>query len=547
MAEKLISAAIIYLNYLHIFFNRQKKSAAFTNHLLEIKAPLFSILLFLFLNLIGKSSSAQIVGQYTGIDFATSYTNPVQGGPCSNIAAINAAIGDANFINGTADIPLGWQFSGTWNSGLTYYNGPGTELLLVSLHTYAEQWYVALRLSNGTTTVFLPYALTIVTTNANGTLTFCGGVSSNTNYERPSQELDFASYTIPAGIGVIGIIFEPFADGAADPDPHGVLVLQGTSSALPCDTSITTTQSICQGDSVLFQGIYYGTTGTYVDSLTNVAGCDSILSLNLTVNPKYLITRNQSICQGDSVLLDGSFQTITGVYTDSLQTNFGCDSIIVTNLTVNPTYLINQKLAICVGDSILLGGSFQTTAGLYTDSLQTNFGCDSIVTTTLTIRQFADAGITFDNSLCVDDSSIFMTAAITGGLWSGIGITNSVTGQFNPNIAGAGEHAIVYNFFSTCATSDTVIVIVVPECKLEIPNVFTPNGDGSNDFLVFKNLENSPNNHLIIYNRWGQNIFETDSYKNNWNGDAHAAGTYFFILQVNNSETTYKGFFIMMK
>ena len=240
------------------------------------------------------SFSQIIVGPYTGIDHATNYTNPQQGGACGNIAGINASIGDADFVNGAAEVPLGWQFSGTWASGATYYDGPGSEVLLVSLHTYTEKWHVALRLSDGTTTAFQPYNLTIVTSNATGSLNHCGGVVNNFNYERPSQELDFASYVIPGGVGVIGIVFEPFDDGAVNPDPHGVMILQGTPSATPCDTTITSQVTLCQGDSTLFQGNYYNSAGMYYDSLQTPAGCDSILVLDLTVNPIFVTNLNPS-------------------------------------------------------------------------------------------------------------------------------------------------------------------------------------------------------------------------------------------------------------
>ncbi len=586
-------------------------------------ANVISLLIFIFLSIIGINSFSQSVAPYTGIDYATNYTNPTAGAACSNIAGINASIGDADFVNGSAEVPLGWSFSGTWNSGLIYYDGPGNELLLVSLHTYTEAWYVSLLLSNGSTTPSQPYYLTLVTSNANGSLNYCGGVVFGFNYERPSQLLDFADYVIPAGIGVIGIVFEPFDDGAVDPDPHGVLVLQGTTSSVPCDTLIITNEEICQGDSVLFQGIYYSTTGSYTDSLQTSGGCDSVLTLNLTVNPTYLAYQSQSICQGESILLGGSLQTTAGIYTDSLQSASGCDSLTITTLSVGNLYNDSTTLSICQGQSAFVGGAFQTVAGNYYDTLQTVLGCDSVITTNLTIIPIVNSTITPVNSFCENSSLSNFIAATVGGVWAGNGIVNASNGQFDPSIAGVGLHEITYTIGGNCGSADTINVMVFPVpnfsittvedtcifgvgsisttitsgtppysylwntgsitpnqynvisgeysltvtdgnncsktilivvgnmeigCFVVVPNVITPNGDGANDFLVFKNLEIFPNNHLIIFNRWGLSLFEKEGYQNDWNGAKYSDGTYFFILELNDKKSTiHKGSFTLIK
>ena len=83
---------------------------------------------------------------------------------------------------------------------------------------------------------------------------------------------------------------------------------------------------------------------------------------------------------------------------------------------------------------------------------------------------------------------------------------------------------------------DTLIIDVINE--LIIPNVFTPNGDGVNDNLVFKNLHAFPDNKLSVLNRWGKTIFEKTGYQNDWGGDGHSDGTYFFILELNDKDNT---------
>ena len=69
-----------------------------------------------------------------------------------------------------------------------------------------------------------------------------------------------------------------------------------------------------------------------------------------------------------------------------------------------------------------------------------------------------------------------------------------------------------------------------------MPNSFTPNGDGFNDFFVIQGLEAFPNTKLTIFNRWGSEVYSVSSYTNNWDAsDAHD-GTYFYILELFNGE-----------
>lgn len=73
---------------------------------------------------------------------------------------------------------------------------------------------------------------------------------------------------------------------------------------------------------------------------------------------------------------------------------------------------------------------------------------------------------------------------------------------------------------------------------LKRPNVFTPNGDGYNDYLVFENIELFPKNRLIIINSNGVKTFEQNQYNNSWDAINIPDGTYFYILEVNNGQKT---------
>lgn len=170
---------------------------------------------------------------------------------------------------------------------------------------------------------------------------------------------------------------------------------EGTSTACnvtgECDsTTVTVSLSdsstlsdvfLCEGDSVLAFGIYRDSAGTYYDTLQNTAGCDSIIVQQVLVNASHEDTLPSiEICVGDSALIFGAYADTTGWYVDSAQTASGCDSVSVQQLLVFEQLQTQlTSFQICNGDSVLIFGVYRDTAGLYTDTLTSSAGCDSVV------------------------------------------------------------------------------------------------------------------------------------------------------------------------
>jgi gliding motility-associated-like protein len=125
-------------------------------------------------------------------------------------------------------------------------------------------------------------------------------------------------------------------------------------------------------------------------------------------------------------------------------------------------------------------------------------------------------------------------------------ITQSSGGEGTVTVNSSG----IYTLTATddCQNSDivTINIEMLPGCEVDEVNVFTPNGDGKNENLVFKSLEYFPNSKLVIFNRWGEKVYENDNYKNDWNGENMHSGTYYYNLTIPNSETK-TGFFKLMK
>jgi gliding motility-associated-like protein/uncharacterized repeat protein (TIGR01451 family) len=86
---------------------------------------------------------------------------------------------------------------------------------------------------------------------------------------------------------------------------------------------------------------------------------------------------------------------------------------------------------------------------------------------------------------------------------------------------------------------------------LFIPNLFTPNGDGNNDTFEIKGLDQFPDNELTIVNRWGNEVFRTNNYQNNWTGEGLNEGTYYYLLKARKNGATewkvFKGYITLIR
>ncbi len=106
-------------------------------------------------------------------------------------------------------------------------------------------------------------------------------------------------------------------------------------------------------------------------------------------------------------------------------------------------------------------------------------------------------------------------------------------------------YILVQKDFKFDETRDTVTVTVDAHCyevvipEIRIPNVISPNGDGINDKFVIENGK-FYNMKLNIFNRWGNQIFESNDYQNNWPASEIADGVYFYILTSTNPKQEVK-------
>lgn len=186
---------------------------------------------------------------------------------------------------------------------------------------------------------------------------------------------------------------------------NGITTSTDTTIVRVRTSSTIINTSICSGQSYLFNGINRITAGSYLDTFTNYTGCDSIVTLNLTVRSTSTGTINRSICSGQSYLFNGVNRTAAGTYRDTFTNYTGCDSIVTLNLNVRSTSTGTINTSICSGQSYLFNGISRTTAGAYRDTFTNYTGCDSIVTLNLTVRSTSTG--TINTSICSGQSYLF--------------------------------------------------------------------------------------------------------------------------------------------
>ncbi len=190
--------------------------------------------------------------------------------------------------------------------------------------------------------------------------------------------------------------------------------------------SFTQNLIICSETSVMVGNNAYTTSGTYMDTFVTTNGCDSVVTTNLTVLASNTSAQSHIICMGDSVIVGGVVYYYLGLYTNIQTAANGCDSIITVYLSIFPNNINSQYFSICEGDSVLVGNSIYTAAGSYTDTLMGLNGCDSIVNTTITIAPAFLVTIGNNGSILLANPS-----SLPNYLWSNGDTTTTISPTTN--------------------------------------------------------------------------------------------------------------------
>lgn len=196
-----------------------------------------------------------------------------------------------------------------------------------------------------------------------------------------------------------------------------------------------------------------------------------------------------------------------------------------------------------------------TQEGKYTYRLNSLSGCEGADSINVEIVNFLPAPSIFCGQVTVDGKQ-YIWDSIPGAIgyqysldninWSPIAVFPSPSpqlGNISTRIPGLATPQVYIRAFNDAPEDLAGLckygqATLTPDCEVIVimPNAFTPNGDGINDFLDLGLIDIFPGNQLTIYNRWGRMVLDETDYQNDWNGGDESAGTYFYVLDLNDPE-----------
>jgi hypothetical protein len=221
--------------------------------------------------------------------------------------------------------------------------------------------------------------------------TIVGGITVYPNYDTVlgiNDILEVCENDLPFILGTQSITTNGFYTETFT-SVHGCDSVVSVNLVINPSESVSFTDTICENDlPYAFNSQSIWTPGQHKDTLKTVEGCDSIITLHLVVHPEFAVNLKDSVCESELPYYFGS-QSISapGQYKNTLKTIEGCDSIITLDLVVHPEFTVNLKDSVCESELPYIFGSQSIWApGQYKNMLKTIEGCDSIITLDLVVH-----------------------------------------------------------------------------------------------------------------------------------------------------------------
>jgi gliding motility-associated-like protein len=209
-----------------------------------------------------------------------------------------------------------------------------------------------------------------------------------------------------------------------------------------------------------------------------------------------------------------------GTYWVQFQGTDGCqynDTAVVASVIPDSS---SHLAEICSSEYYTLpGGSEVNAAGIYKDTLSNSFGCDSIITVTLSVNPPPQLTVTSSGNTVSVGNAVILTATgasayswNNGSTTASINVGTSDPGTFSYCVTGTNPNGCTDSLCTMVYVSD----VICPE--IFVPDAFSPNGDLSNDKLQIFGTDCIRDFSFRLFDRWGEKIFETQDPQFQWNG-----------------------------
>jgi uncharacterized repeat protein (TIGR03803 family) len=295
-----------------------------------------------------------------------------------------------------------------------------------------------------------------------------------------------------------------------------------------CPPEITNlTETICNGDSVYLENAYQKNAGTYYDTLATVCGSDSIIVTELYVNPTYHSTDEVTICSGESYTWEGEEYAEAGTYTEVYNTIYGCDSIRELNLDFYPVYNESDEVQICNGESYTFGTQTLTETGEYVETFESTHGCDSVVTLTLNV-------FNVDTSVTINNSELIANAVDATFQWMNCETNSIIDGETNASFTptATGDYKVEVNQNSCVDTSRCYNVTITSVYENELGQKVKIYPNPAQNFLYIDVQDNSIGLSFSVINMLGQIVIQDNLDDSNKQVDVSTlnSGVYFISI-----------------
>ena len=220
--------------------------------------------------------------------------------------------------------------------------------------------------------------------------------------------------------------------------------------------------------------------GTYTLIGTDANNCTNTATKTVTANPTYNVPITHSICQGDSYNFNGQNLTTAGTYTHNLSTVNGCDSIVTLTLTVKslPTPVILGNTTLCQGQNTSLsangGVSYHwndgstnnninvSQSGVYTVTATNAEGCSATANVSVTVNPLPNVNISGNNSFCQGDNVTLTATGASAYVWNNASTNASI------NVSSAGTYTVTGTDANGCTNTAMHTVSVNPTYNIPL-------------------------------------------------------------------------------